>query len=48
LDPENFDVAVADTNCDNTITIVDALLAARFYVGLTGGFCLEEEFFSQM
>ncbi|MBN1697234.1 MAG: hypothetical protein JW881_06955 [Spirochaetales bacterium] len=34
-----YDPEVADTNCDGSINIVDALLAAKYYVGLIEAFC---------
>lgn len=37
LNPSNFNPDVADTNCDASIDIVDALLIAQFYVGLITG-----------
>jgi hypothetical protein len=39
LNPENFDTARADTNCDGNIDIVDALIIAQYYVGLINEFC---------
>jgi hypothetical protein len=29
----------ADTNCDGSVNIVDALLVAQYYVGLISFFC---------
>jgi hypothetical protein len=39
LNPENFDHAAADVDCNGMITIVDCLLIARYYVGLISQFC---------
>ena len=39
LNPSNFNTDAADTNCDGSIDIVDALLIAQYYVGLISGFC---------
>jgi hypothetical protein len=38
LNPTNFNAGSADTNCDGSINIVDALLVAQYYVGLISQF----------
>jgi hypothetical protein len=38
--PANFDIGAADANCDDSISIVDALFVAQYYVGLISNFCL--------
>ena len=39
LDPVNFDPAYADVDCNDSITIIDSLLIAQFYVELIREFC---------
>ena len=42
INPNNFDITIADVNADGNINIVDALLISQYYVGLIDRFPGEE------